>query len=71
MGLIAFLFICYMINLGGDWGAIDLGYVKHASTANSTMEFLDSPTALVIFSLVPELFRILAFLIADCILVRR
>jgi hypothetical protein len=57
-----------MITLGGDWRTIDSGYVKHASTADSTLEFLDNPP-LVISGLVPELFNILGILIADGILV--
>jgi hypothetical protein len=69
MGFIVLLFICYMITLGVDWRTIDSGYVKHASTADSTLEFLDNPP-LVISGLVPELFNILGILIADSILVR-
>jgi hypothetical protein len=58
-----------MINLGSDWGTVDSAYVKHASTADSTLDFLANPP-LVISGLVPELFRILALLVADGILVR-
>jgi hypothetical protein len=69
MGLIVLLFICYMINLGGDWRTVDSAYIKHASTANSTLEFLENPP-LVVSGLIPELFRIIALLIADGVLVR-
>jgi hypothetical protein len=58
-----------MINLGGDWGIVDSAYIKHASTADSTLEFLENPP-LVISDLIPELFKILALLTADGILVR-
>jgi hypothetical protein len=69
MGFIVLLFVCYMIELGCDWQTVDSAYVKHATTADSTIEFLANPP-LVISGLVPELFRILALFIADGILVR-
>jgi hypothetical protein len=68
MGLIALLFACYMINLGSDWGTVDSAFVKHASTADSTMEYLAN-APVVTSGLIPELFRVIALLIADGILV--